>query len=62
MEHESRKTFESKETPDAGEELTCVAQELRDQNPKLTFERALERAMELHPDLAEQHINFDRYQ
>jgi hypothetical protein len=44
---------------DAGEELTRLAQELRDKNPKLTFALALERTVETRPDLADEHINFD---
>ena len=44
---------------DAGEELTRLAKELQDQNPKLTFERALERVQLSRPDLADQHLNFD---
>ena len=44
---------------DAGAELTRLARELQDQNPKLTFERALDRAMTSRPDLAVQYVNFD---
>ena len=48
---------------DAGEELTRLARELQDKDSsKITFAAALERAITLRPDLADEYINFDEHE
>lgn len=46
----------NREQGNAGDELSRLAQEEQHKNPKLSFQRALEIAMERNPDLAREYV------